>query len=227
VGNVKPLLVVTGTRREGAVVAGEGVIVLAGGGAAARLRAELDRLAPTSCGIISFGTAGALDPALAIGDLVIGNSVAGASGCDCDPAWVQALSRRLPRARIGPVFATGALVAGTNEKASAAGSEAIIADMESHLVGAAAAHWGLPFAILRCVSDTSETGLPPAVAVAMRPNGALAPGAVLMSVLRQPGQLPALVRTGIGFCRAFAHMKVAAAAAGPRLAFDQCCGFQA
>ncbi len=225
-GDVKPLLVVTGTRREGALTAGPGVTVLAGGGDSARLAQDLARLGPHICGIISFGTGGGLVPGQAIGDMVIGNRVIGNSLADaptraCDTAWVQALARALPQAWIGTVFANGKLLATADAKAGAAASGAIIADMESHLAGAASAKYGLPFAILRCISDTAEAALPPAVAVAMRPDGGLALAAVLGSILRQPGQLPALLRTGTEFGRAFAALQIAMAATGPRLCFDR------
>ena len=201
-GDVKPLLVVTGTRREGALAAGPGVTVLAGGGDSARLAEDLARLAPHACGIISFGTGGGLVPGLRVGDIVIGDFLAAAVTCTCDAAWVQSLARTLPQARIGPVFANGTLLVDPAAKADAATGGGVIADMESHLAGVEAASHALPFAMLRCVSDLAEAALPPAVAVAMRRDGSLAPGAVLASILRRPQQLPALIRTGAGFGRA-------------------------
>jgi len=221
VGDVKPLLVVTGTRREGALVAAPGVTVLAGGGDHARLAQDLARLAPQACGILSFGTGGGLVTGLRLGDMVIGESLTGALVRECDGAWVAALARILPQAVIAPVFANGGLLATPAAKASAAASGAIIADMESHLAGAAAARIALPFAILRGVSDTSTASLPPAVAVAMRPDGGLALGAVLGSLWQRPGQLPALIRTGQEFHRAFAMVQRHMRAIGPRAGFDQ------
>lgn len=194
--------------------------VLAGGGDGARLARELARLAPQACGIISFGTGGGLVPGLRLGDMVIGNGLTGALTGDCDPAWAQALARALPQARIGTVFADGTLLASVAAKTSTAASGAIIADMESHLAAAAAADHGLPFAILRCVSDTAEAALPPAVAVAMGHDGSLALTAVLSSIMRQPQQLRGLIRTGLGFGTAFAKLKIATQAAGPRFGFD-------
>ena len=220
-GDVRPLLVVTGTRREGSLVAGPGVTVLAGGSDSARLAEDLARLASDAGGIISFGTGGGLLASLDIGQMVIGYRLTGAVSGECDPAWVRALSAALPDARIGPVFADGTLLASVPQKRQAAAHGAIIADMESHLAGAAAAQHGLPFAILRCISDPADAVLPPAVAVAMRPDGGLAPGAVLASILRHPGQLSALIRTGIGFGRAFAALKGAAKTMGPRLGFER------
>jgi hypothetical protein len=55
----------------------------------------------------------------------------------------------------------------------------------------------------------------------MRPDGGLALTSVLGSILRQPGQLPALIRAGTGFGRAFAALKDQAHQVGPRLGFDR------
>ena len=220
-GDVRPLLVVTGTQREAALVAGPGVTVLAGGGDGARLAQYLTALARDACGIISFGTGGGLLPGLRLGEMVIGDNLTGPLTGACDATWVQALARALPQARIGTVFANGTLLATPQAKANAAASGAIIADMESHLAGAAADQFALPFAILRCVSDTAEAALPAAVAVAMRPDGGLALSAVLASILRHPGQVPELIRTGQHFNAAFSALRLNTDLAGPRLAFDR------
>ena len=93
--------------------------------------------------------------------------------------------------------------------------------MESHIAARAAAEAGLPFAIVRCISDEAGHALPPAIAVAMRPDGGLALGAILKSIIRNPGQVPDLLRTS---CRiSTAPMQPCAqarTALGPRLAFD-------
>ena len=220
-GDVKRLLAVTGTQREGMLAMGQDAKVLAGGGDGARLAEDLAHRTPQACGIISFGTCGGLVPGLAIGDMVIGERVIGATTITCDPAWTQALSRALPQARRGAVFADGTLLATLAQKRAAAAQGAIIADMESHLAAQSAAMHGLPFAILRCISDTADAALPPAVAVAMRSDGGLALGRILASILRHPGQLPALIRTGQGFSLALAALDLGACAAGRRFSFDK------
>jgi hopanoid-associated phosphorylase len=204
----RPLLVVTGTKREGAVLAGPGVTILAGGGDAAKLAEELDRLVPLSGGVLSFGMAGALAPELALGDWVLGSGVMGGWEGSCDPIFSETLLARLRRDRhsatIGPIFANGELIPRAADKAALhATSGAIAADMESHLAGAAAARHGVRFAVLRCISDTADADLPPAVAVAMKPGGGLATLRVTGSILRHPLQVPALLRTGRRFGRAF------------------------
>ena len=78
------------------------------------------------------------------------------------------------------------------------------------------ARLGIPFAILRCISDEAGADLPPAIAVAMHPDGRLALGAILKSILTNPAQLPELMRSTARFGRAFASLE-----AGARLAFNQ------
>lgn len=193
------------------------VQAIAGGGVSERLAADLVQLAKGADAIISFGMAGALAPELVLGDWVIGTRV---GAHDCDPRWIAGLSVRLPEARVGPIHADGRLIVDPAEKANlhrASGS--LAADMESHVVARVAAEAGLPFAVLRCVSDEAPAALPPAIAVAMKPGGGLALGAVLASIARQPGQLPHLFRTVASFNRAYAALREGAARAGPRLAF--------
>ena len=218
-GNVKGgnVIAVVGLQREAAVLRGLDVVTIAGGGAPERLARELAAAAKGADGIISFGMAGALAGDLRLGDWVIGSAVGDLAG---DPAWIAALARRLPQARIGPVHADGRLIADPAEKAKLnRSSGSLVADMESHIAARVALAAGLPFAVLRCVSDEANAALPPAIAVAMKPGGGLALGAVLGSILGNPGQVPHLLRTVAGFNRAFAALRSGAEQAGQRLAF--------
>lgn len=210
------VVAVVGLAREAAVLRGLDVVAIAGGGAPERLACELGEAVRGADGVISFGMAGALDPGLRIGAWVIGERV---GGHPCDPAWTAALAQRLPQAHLGPVHADGRLIADPAEKARLNRTSACLAaDMESHIAAAAAARAKLPFAILRCISDEAETALPPAIAVAMKPGGGLALGAILGSLLARPGQLPHLLRTTSAFNRAYGELRRGANQAGPRLA---------
>ena len=215
-----PVLLVTGTRREAGLVKEPGVRAIAGGSSAAGLVKALRAAAPGAAGIISFGMAGGIDPALAPGDVVIGTGLTGAFPCGCDRAWVLALQAMMPRARLGLVHADGRLFSAAGQKAGQGASGAIAVDMESHIAGAIAAEFGLPFAVLRCISDGAEAGLPPAIAVSMKPDGGVAYGAVIGSLLRQPGQVPAMIRTVSRFARAFAQFGTALRQVDGRLGFD-------
>ena len=205
VASPRPLLIVTGTRREAKVLAGPDVITLAGGGDSDRLARAIDARAGEVCGILSFGMAGALDPALHLGDWVIGTQVGDAP---CDPVFAGAMASRLRSGRRlpaqGPIHASDHLIASAWEKSDLhAQTGAIACDMESHVVAAAATRHGLRFAVLRCISDAADTDLPPAIAVAMKPGGGLALGRILWSLLRHPLQVPSLIATTRRFGAAF------------------------
>ena len=215
-GDVRKILVVTGTRREASALGGVvGLNVLAGGSDPAGLETRLLAAAQAgAAGIVRCGMGGALDPALRLGDWVIGQQVTGAVEARCDVPWAMALRSALPQARLGAVYADGRLIAGVADKQALHNtSGAIVADMESHIAARVAAQTGLPLAVLRCVSDEALSALPPAISVAMRSDGRIAPGAMLGSILGQPGQIAALVSTGLRFNRAYRVMARGAQAA--------------
>jgi hopanoid-associated phosphorylase len=217
------VVAVVGLRREAAVLRGLDVVTVAGGGDPERLARELAEAARGADGIISFGMAGALDPALRIGDWVIGTRVLGGFDAACDPAWSAALGQRLPQARRGAVHAENRLIGCPTEKARLFADGAVVADMESQVAARIAAELALPFAVLRCISDEADAALPPAIAVAMKPGGGLALGAVLRSISGNPGQLPALLRAAAGFNRAYAALTAGARQAGQRMACQRLC----
>lgn len=207
-GHVSRVVVATGTKREAAVLRGSGWTVVAGGGDATDLRNRLREAEAGTEAILSFGMAGALDPRLRVGDWVVGDGVVGGAEASCDPLWRERLVTALGAVRVGRVFADGQMIVDAAEKFRiAAASGAVAVDMESHVAAAVARERRLPMAIARCVSDRADQPLPPAFAVAMRPGGALAIGAMLQSILSQPGQIGAVIRTGQGFTRAMKSLE--------------------
>ena len=69
------------------------------------------------------------------------------------------------------------------------------ADMESHIVARVASEHGIPFAVLRAVSDAAHHTLPPAAAFGLNKEGRIDYSAVMLSLLDEPAQLSALIRT--------------------------------
>ena len=199
------VLVATGLRKEAAILGGPGVTVVAGGGDGARLERELEAAVADATMVLSCGLAGALAPGLKAGDLVLGERFPGESrGTDV----VEMLREQLAGAHIGSIIGSNTIVASVAEKqALYAETNALAVDMESHIAARVAARHGLPFAIVRAISDTADHTLPPAALVGMRPDGSMALGAVLASLARNPGQLPALIRTGSDAGRAFAALR--------------------
>jgi nucleoside phosphorylase len=144
-----------------------------------------EALAKGGAAVISFGLCGALDPSLKVGDLVIGDAVFdGLIRYDCDPTWSAALAIGLPTARRGLFYADGEMFSSVERKMellTATGASAV--DMESHLAARLAAQFGVPFAIVRAVSDTALTAIPPVVRDAFKPSGEIDAGAIVKKLI--------------------------------------------
>ncbi len=199
------ILVATGLQRERRLLDGPGLTVVVGGGDSRHLEASLDRLAGEARGIISIGIAGGLSPELRSGHWVVATAVHDdVISIPTDHAWTRRLLGRLTGATAGTIFGTDAIVAEAVQKADlnrTTGAAAV--DMESHIAGRVARRFHLPFAAARVVSDAAHRTLPPAARVGMRPDGAVDVVAVLRSLVEKPGQLGALIRTGVDAERSF------------------------
>lgn len=214
------VVVATGFNREVACVRGlAGVMPVAGGGDPVALRARLERAATGAAGIVSFGMTGALVDGLRIGDWVVADRLWGGVELACDPAWRDALAARLPGARVGGFYADGRMIDTVAEKVALGERHGALAvDMESHVAGAVAAERGLPFAIVRCVSDGARHLLPHAITVSMRPDGGVDARAMLRSLATRPAQLPDIARTATGFARAMRELRRGAKRIGAGMA---------
>lgn len=214
------VIVATGVRREAACLAAvHGLVTIAGGGDAVALRRRIEEVAQGARGIVSFGMAGALIDGLSIGDWVVGDRLSGTLERRCDARWTAALADALPRSSVGGFYADGRLIGSVVEKRSLAEHHGSIAvDMESHVAGQIAADLSLPFAIVRCVSDTAGHEVPMAIAASMRPDGGVAVGSMLADLRNDPSQLPDFVRTLAGFARAFRALRSGVRTLGPAIA---------
>jgi adenosylhomocysteine nucleosidase len=183
------LLIATGLLREARILARPGVIVIAGGGDSERLEAALEAAAPGASALLSIGLAGALAPHLKPGNWVISDT---------------RFQSALPGATVGKVAGSNAIAATALEKRTlAASTGAVAVDMESHIAARVAARRGLPFAVLRVISDSAGQDLPHAAQVGMNPDGSMAIGAVLRSLAGNLSQFPALITTAVNAERAF------------------------
>jgi adenosylhomocysteine nucleosidase len=192
----KVLVAVTGMQREARLLRGRCDVIVAGSDnstLAPKIEAAVERGARA---VLSFGICGGLSPELGVGRVVVGTEVI----CQnerwrADEAWSNALT--------GPCGAVTGAVAGSDsvlltEDSKAAHHRqtgAIGADMESHIVARVATERGLPLAVLRAVSDDAHQALPPAAAFALNKDGRIDYSAVMLSLLDEPSQLRALIRT--------------------------------
>jgi adenosylhomocysteine nucleosidase len=194
------ILAAVGMTREARLVerAGGAIRAVAGGGRADLLESRLKASLDGAEGIVSIGLGGALDPALDVGDVVIATEVLRPRRrWETDPAWRARLVERLRGARLGPVYGSDDMVVHALEKAKLRGrGGALLVDMESHVAAKVAAGAGLPFAVVRVVSDVAGMSLPPAVREGLKEDGGMNLMGVLGALARDPRQLPALMRTG-------------------------------
>jgi adenosylhomocysteine nucleosidase len=202
------ILAVTGLAKEAGMVGVAGVVAVAGGGDSGGLAAKLSALHGDIRGVISIGLAGALSPHLKVGDVVIADQIiTGAENWDCHEGWRVRLMSRLASAHQGHIFGSDVIIEKAETKSGLhTATGALAVDMESQVAARFAASRGLPLAGLRVISDDASHILPPAALVAMKPDGGIAIGRVLGSLLRRPQQLPALIRTAHNSNKAFAEL---------------------
>jgi hopanoid-associated phosphorylase len=192
------VIAVTSLLLEARIALGPGVSVICGHASqlVTRLQAAIERGA---LGIISFGVAGGLAPHLAAGDWVIGSGVRTEhERYPADRQWSRRLLEAIPGSVHAEIAGVDAPIAQSSEKSrlhARTGAKAV--DMESHIAAKIAARHNIPFAICRTIIDSADRDLPPAAVVALRHDGTPDVLAISRSVMRQPSQVPALVRTAI------------------------------
>lgn len=167
------------------------LVAVGGGSAAGARRAAEGLVAQGAAGLVSFGLAGGLDPALPAGALLLPRAV------------------RLDGRRVAVDLALAGALGGATAQTLLCGTTAVAAvadkarlwrdtgcaavDLETGAVAAVAEQRGLPFAVLRALCDPAGRALPPAALAALDARGAIGLGRVLASVLAHPRQLPALL----------------------------------
>jgi len=213
------LLLISGLAREAAIFAGPDRFSICGD--APTLRAKLARLqGPGLRLVMSVGICGGLDPALRPGQLVVGAGVVSTGETIAtDPAATAALRRRLAEAgrpaAVGHLAGVDAPVLTAVAKAALrTSSRAVAVDMESQLAGRFARRLGVPFVILRAVSDPAERDLPSLVLEAVDPDGRTNLGAVVAGLACSPGRLPRLLGAARDSGAAFAALRKVAAIVG-------------
>jgi len=217
--------VVVGLRAEARCLAGLDVAIGCSGARPERARAEAARLvAAGAAGLVSFGLAGGLSPALRAGDLVLAAAVwSGGRPIATDAAWRGRLAAALGphvQACEGALAGSDRLLPSSAAKAALHRTSAACAvDMESHLVAEAASRAGLPFLVVRALADASSQEIPAAARHALGPDGAVRAAAVLGGLLRRPQDLAGLLRLGRDSARGLATLRRVAALAPPDLAF--------
>ena len=215
--------IVTGLAGEARIARGTAARVLCAHGSPDRARSHAEALAGSgAAGLVSFGVAGGLDPALLPGTVVIATGIVTPGGAvlGVDADWAGRLAARLePAIRVtrGPVAGAPGPVADDDARAALARSSGAAAvDMESHEVGLVAAQAGLPVLAVRAIADPAGRGLPASALAALGVGRARA----FVEICRRPGDWPALARLAMDYRRALAALRAVVASGGPDLAFE-------
>lgn len=172
-------------------------------------------------GLVSFGVAGGLDPALKPGDVILPETVFAPDGrrIEVHPGWRRYMARKLDQLQVpalgGEICGSDRLVVTPADKAQLFElTGALAVDLESHEVGDVAEQSGLPFLVLRAIADPADQPLPAAAASALDARGRVAPLALLRALARRPRDLPAF----FGLAMASRHALAALRRAGPAVA---------
>jgi adenosylhomocysteine nucleosidase len=198
----------------------------AGIGAVAAREASRALIAEGCTGILSFGMAGGLDPALKAGTVVIADRIVTADGrfFATQESWRKSLVEVL--AGIGNLVSVASIAGSERVVTSVAAKQnlrrhtgAVVVDMESVGVAEAAAEAGLPFMAVRAVADTAWFSVPEWVLGGVGADGALRPLVVAVGLLARPWALPVVAGLARDSRRARAGLRRVAALSGPRFGF--------
>ena len=197
------ILVVTAMREELDAFSGRrlppGVLVAATGDGprnAARAAAELCARHRPSL-VIGAGVAGALTPDLVLGDLVVGHRLVDGEGETPLPHSILAVrASAKPGALSGTLLTVDRPMVAVSEKAAwsvRVGPHPAAVDMESAAWARVASARGIPFLIIRAVSDTAGEELPGYLSECMDEEGGIRRSAVALFALARPTTIPALL----------------------------------
>jgi adenosylhomocysteine nucleosidase len=178
---------------------GETDVVIAATGdgaknAGERAAAFCDRVLPLA--VVGAGIAGALSPGLGRGAIVASRRVRDSSG-DAPEPDARLLSRALEAgASAGTLLTVARPITAAAEKtrlaASLEGPSA--ADMESAAWARVAASRGIPYLVVRAISDQADEDLPDYLAACIGEDGSIRRGAVVARAIARPSRIPDLVR---------------------------------
>ena len=165
------------------------VVVAVSGARPERAEAEARRLlAEGAVALLSWGIAGALAPGLRTGALVRPAIVVGPD----NTRWPVTL---VPGD--GVLAGYDKLVRHVEAKAGLrAATGAVAVDMESHQVARVATEAGVPFGVVRVISDIADRELPALIEYALTEEGRPRIDAVILGLLRRPYELPGLIAAG-------------------------------
>jgi adenosylhomocysteine nucleosidase len=209
---------VTGLAAEAKILQRLGLAAAPSAGDAARTDVVAARLVASGAdALVSFGIAGALDPSLGPGALLLPRRVIadGGASFEIDADWRSMVRDRLAARGLdvveGDLFGGTKIAASQDEKSLLhRRTGAVAVDLESGVVALAAQRLSRPLLVLRAIADPADFTLPHAASVGLDENGRAALGPVLRALLGAPGEVLPLVRLAAHTRRALAALARAA-----------------
>jgi adenosylhomocysteine nucleosidase len=166
--------------------------------------------------LISWGVAGALDPQLDVGELIITNAVIDNESqyFRFDPDRLSSLTRTLKS--LNPKV--GGLLYSTKEAVPLATEKqelhekfhAEVVDMESAAIAKVAYDAKIDFVAIRCIVDRADCDIPMVATSTLKENGEVDIFQLLASLAQNPRQIVPLMRLGFNYYSALRHLKKAA-----------------
>lgn len=232
VGNPPPALaIITALKEELSAVKSAmnapSVLLIRGGvGAKSASTAAESVLLQKPRALVSSGFCGGLAAAPLLGHVVLATRVLDGSGdgapIACDPERVKHWRTLLEKASIavhcGDLVSVSTAVTSTDAKAVLAQkSGALAVDMESYAIARLAQKAGVPFLILRTISDGADDALPPEVGTFLDDKGNVRAGQVAKFALKGPRNIKMLMTLKSRSDKAMAGLKTAWSAISPTI----------
>jgi adenosylhomocysteine nucleosidase len=181
-------------------VLGDGALLAVSGiGRAAAAAAANALVEAGASALMTFGMAGALDPALTPGSVVLPRELISGDGArfQTSSSWCARVAAALSSVRAvteGNLLTCDRAIETPADKAAAFHSSGAAAvDMESAAVAEIAARHNLPFIAVRVIVDTAADKLPRAVVAASR-AGRVKFGRLIAGLVLAPGEIAGLLR---------------------------------
>ena len=178
-----------------------------------------------ACGLLSFGVAGGLTAGVPAGALVLAETVFdGNRHYPTDTAWRNKINDSISdtcEVISGTLAGTDRMISTLDGKQRLHGNSAAVAcDMESHAVARIATSHGVPFVVIRAISDPHDRFVPSWVLQCLSPTGEVRIPALLWQAVQRPGSWRGLAGLSRDAKSAFGSLRSVAIRLGPGLRFE-------
>ncbi len=207
----------------------ETLIMVSGIGSENATSAARELINNGATALVSWGTAGGLSEDLHPGDILLPDSVRLENDDNqqfrTDHDWQQRLINQIIpnlKPHKGLLLQAGEVITNIDQKSKLHYKTAAIAvDMESWSIAKIADQKKLPFLIIRSVVDTSHETIPLSAINSIDEFGQTNPASLTSSLIKNPRDIPKLIRLGKHFQQARKNLKQVSTLAGTLLAISQ------